>query len=360
MARRARGTIVWRADRGHYIARAYDAQGKHRSRKGGKTVASARRALNELLEEIDAHADGALTLAEYLEQGYLSALPARISSAANAESQLVLAAGALMVAMRDVDEAAATRYLEGLLDGRKPATVRRHRSALSTCWRAAKRDGVVRANPWLEVELPAERPDTAGRFLTEAQLRAIYRAIGPRYRPWITWLGETAMGEADARALTWQQVEPGDSHVTFTRKKTGRVVRLPLRPLAVEVLAEMRSRRVLTLRESDRVFRGIGTRSGAFREAWNARIRDPETGLGHEGLRVYDLRHARASLLAAAGVPLGHVARWLGHSTPRLALERYARHAPEDALDRALELSLRAERSSRREGPPGAASDRTA
>ena len=360
MARRARGTIVWRADRGCYIARARDAQGRHRSRQGGSTVASARRALDELLDEIDAHADGALTLAEYLEQGYLQDLASRLADPGTAQAQLLAAAGELLVAMRDVDEAAAARYLQGLRDGRTVATVRRHRSALSTCWKAAKRDGVVRHNPWLEVALPAERADTAGRFLTEAQLRAIYRAIGPRYRPWGTGLGETAMGEGDARALTWQQVEPGDAHVTFSRRKTGRVVRLPLRPLAVEVLAEMRARRIHTLRESDRVFRGIGTRSGAFRIAWQERIRDPETGLGHEGLRVYDLRHARASLLAAAGVPLGHVARWLGHSTPRLALERYARHAPEDALDRALELSLRAERSTRPGDPPAAASDRTA
>ena len=39
---------------------------------------------------------------------------------------------------------------------------------------------------------------------------------------------------------------------------------------------------------------------------------------GHKSLRVYDIRHAAATTWLAAGVPLGEVARRMGHSVETL------------------------------------------
>ncbi len=54
--------------------------------------------------------------------------------------------------------------------------------------------------------------------------------------------------------------------------------------------------------------------------------------LGH--LRPYDLRHSAASLLAASGVPLEHVADVLGHDGLRMARLVYV-HALQPSVDAA-------------------------
>ncbi|HSE01507.1 MAG TPA: site-specific integrase, partial [Burkholderiales bacterium] len=51
---------------------------------------------------------------------------------------------------------------------------------------------------------------------------------------------------------------------------------------------------------------------------------------GLSGFRFHDLRHTCGSWLMQAGVPAGHIAAVLGHSTVRMT-ERYAHVAPENA-----------------------------
>jgi len=53
-------------------------------------------------------------------------------------------------------------------------------------------------------------------------------------------------------------------------------------------------------------------------------------GAGLAGFRFHDLRHTCGSWLAQAGVPQGHIAQVLGHSTLRMS-ERYSHLAPANA-----------------------------
>lgn len=59
-------------------------------------------------------------------------------------------------------------------------------------------------------------------------------------------------------------------------------------------------------------------------------------------MRFYDLRHAAASLMVAAGVAISVVADRLGHSTPTMTLNRYSHALPEidqsaaDVMERLL------------------------
>jgi len=52
---------------------------------------------------------------------------------------------------------------------------------------------------------------------------------------------------------------------------------------------------------------------------------------GIAGVRFHDLRHTCGSWLAQAGVPQGHIAQVLGHSTLRMS-ERYSHLAPANAI----------------------------
>jgi hypothetical protein len=51
---------------------------------------------------------------------------------------------------------------------------------------------------------------------------------------------------------------------------------------------------------------------------WSRTLRRACAKVGHRPLRVYDLRHAAATTWLRAGVPLGEVARRLGHSVETL------------------------------------------
>jgi integrase len=59
---------------------------------------------------------------------------------------------------------------------------------------------------------------------------------------------------------------------------------------------------------------------------------------GIAGMRFHDLRHTCGSWLAQAGVPEGHIAAVLGHSTVRMT-ERYAHLAPANSRAAVEKLS---------------------
>jgi len=97
--------------------------------------------------------------------------------------------------------------------------------------------------------------------------------------------------------------------------------------------------------------RGIGRDERLFRtrngnrpaasnwsRAWQRALRQ----VGHEPLRVYDCRHAAATTWLQAGVPLGEVARRLGHSVETLVSTYVGALAGDEALaNEKIETALR-------------------
>lgn len=81
----------------------------------------------------------------------------------------------------------------------------------------------------------------------------------------------------------------------------------------------------------------FATEAGTPIDPANARrkLRGVATAAGLAGLRPYDLRHSAASLLAAAGVPLEHVADVLGHDGLRMSRLVYV-HALAPSVDAAV------------------------
>lgn len=335
MARRARGTVHKRKGRDGWWIRWRDATGTRRLAKGGDTKADAEAELAVRLAQRDAVVEGRLTLAEYLEE-YDDRLYERVGRQTyRTQTQQLERVAAILndVPMRAVTRAHAGDALRGL--GCGPKTMRRYASALSKCWQDAEARGVVDRNPWRRLDLPT-RQQYAVPYLSEADLVRLYALLPAHSRPAYVLLGETAMRVGELASLTWQLVH--DDAITV-RGKGGRVRTIPLRPRALDAIDELRAWRVMPLTGPDLVLGGISLRSGHARQKW----REAVTALGFPRLRRHDLRHARASALVRAGVPIPTVARWLGHSTPALVLTTYGHHAPTDELRRALELSIAAD-----------------
>jgi integrase len=60
------------------------------------------------------------------------------------------------------------------------------------------------------------------------------------------------------------------------------------------------------------------------RDWWRVLIKKQLSEAGIEGLRLHDLRHAYASLLLDANVPVVQVSAALGHSKPSVTMAIYA------------------------------------
>jgi integrase len=119
--------------------------------------------------------------------------------------------------------------------------------------------------------------------------------------PAVGW-GSIAVTEAD---IDWD--EPGDP-------KTGdRTVQIP--PRLVELLRSWIAERGLA--DDELLFR---TRAGnrPSESNWSRALKRACENAGQRRIRVYDFRHAAATMMLKAGVPLAEAARRLGHSVETL------------------------------------------
>lgn len=127
--------------------------------------------------------------------------------------------------------------------------------------------------------------------------------------------------DIDLEAAVW--VKPGAT----TKQRTEH--RVPLSAAAVQLLTEMRTQADA---DADWIFpaRGGGHRPHV-NEAWIKARKAAKL----DGVRLHDLRHAYASILASAGLSLPVIGALLGHSTPTTT-HRYA-HLFDDPLRQATE-----------------------
>lgn len=228
--------------------------------------------------------------------------------------------------LADITQADADTFLAAQrVRGVREVTVRGYARALSGFWEHAKLHGAARDNPWRGVKLGRidERPIP---YVAPEDLQRLYAAMPSGVRDVVMLLGETGLRRGEALALRWSDVAA--DRITVARSKSGHPRDVPLTALARGLLDRLRRERAAPLRAPDFVFprRYGGEISREFQRAARA--------AGFQ-LRLHDLRHAFASGLVRAGVPLPDVGRLLGHRTIQTTL-RYGSHAPEDAAVQAV------------------------
>ncbi len=223
------------------------------------------------------------------------------------------------------------------------ASVSRLRSVLGRILRWGQRRDLVAKDVAALAELPAGEKAREGRALTAGELRRLLVAAeGTRLAAVWSVLGGLGLRPGEALGLSWADVdlEGGLLHVrsaltwqattpSLGALKTSRSRRSLAMPEPVRDALRAHRRRQVEERLAvgdrwpaawaDLVFI---TERGTPVDAANLR-RDLRAIAGRAGiegpLRPYDLRHTAASLMAAAGVPLEHVADVLGHDGLRMA-----------------------------------------
>lgn len=255
--------------------------------------------------------------------------------------------------MRRVKAAHVQSVLDAMTDaGRAPRTVSHCRAALSGMFRHATKMQVVPSNPVRDSEAPNNTRPTL-RTPTAAELRAIIETA--RGTPWevpVLLAATTGARRGEVLGLKWNAVDFDRGRLAITeslQRVRGETVYMSPKtpsgvrtvPLTAATVARLRQHRAeqaqrllsLGVRQTDETpvcDRGDGTPCDpdSFTHA-ASRI---ATAAGVDGVRLHDLRHAVATLLAAERSPVELTSRMLGHSDVAFTLRVYT-HPTDDLLD---------------------------
>lgn len=246
-------------------------------------------------------------------------------------------------------------YSAKLVEGQAPASVARLHAVLRRALNEAMRMDLIPRNPATLVTAPrVER--TEQQVLTPAQVRVLLNAIEEHpLQAFFTLLLMTGMRRGEALALHWADTHLDEGyadvkytldygkggHYTFAPPKTERSRRrVPLNATAVAALRRHRAQQLLqrlalgeAWSDEDLVFTdelGRALRGNHILQRQFAPLLK-ETGL--PAIRLHDLRHTAASLLAHQGVHITAVSQLLGHSSTSMTLDIYSHVFPDTQRD---------------------------
>lgn len=242
--------------------------------------------------------------------------------------------------------------------GCRPSTTNRYRCSLNVCFRLAIELGYARANPVVGVK-SAREEQLAVPYLSELDLARLIAAVRPDFRPAFRLAAETGLRRGELTSLEWRDIDWGAETLVVRQSKVKLPRTVPLTAVALTVLTELRETRApLALDGPNRIFPAWQgeAKNRLTRECARAAKR-----AGLPSLRFHDLRHAWASGLVRAGVPIPTVGKLLGHSPTSLRVTmRYACHAPDGAeFDAIRSLEAHRRRQGARDvGAPASTSSR--
>lgn len=223
----------------------------------------------------------------------------------------------------------------------KDATIRGIVAPLRACLGSATREGLIRANPTRDADLPHRedveveilREQKARPFTTE-QLAMFLEIVPKRYRLMFECLAVTGLRRSELLALHWEHLHLDGSapHVKVRHRIVDNELG-PLKsktsrrdvPLSFEMVRALREHRNETKHPGakDPVF---ATSNGTYYQPSNL-LRRPlkptaeEVGAPWAGFHTF--RHTCASMLIAEGRNLIQIQHWMGHSSPAFTLSRY-------------------------------------
>ncbi len=217
-------------------------------------------------------------------------------------------------------------------------TVSLLRGVLSRVMGTAEEWGYITNNLVRKTRLPRRQPnDNQSAVLTPEQIRQLVAELPEPARSLALLLVLTGLRIGELLALRWGNVDLGrrilsvketvyDGH--FDTPKSKRSARkIPIGPEAAGVLAAFRS---TSFNPAALVF---STRTGEPLDRRNPLRRQLQPvckRLGLPAITWHSLRHCHATLLDAAGAPLGTVQALLGHATPEITREVYLHAIPDD------------------------------
>ncbi len=212
---------------------------------------------------------------------------------------------------------------------------------------------LISRNPADAVQAPRARRFIPYTPTPEELERLLTVADATSYGPVARLAALTGARQGEVLSLSWRDIDWQEQRLTVHGTKTQASARVvDLGPLAIDLLARHRK-----AEKAKRLALGPGTDCGAddatiftnlvgkpmdaggLKRTWKRIIRDAK--VGH--VRFHDLRHASATYMLQAGVPLQMVSQRLGHSRTSTTADVYSHVLPgmgraaAEALERVMQ-----------------------
>lgn len=214
-------------------------------------------------------------------------------------------------------------------DALKLATINREVALLRVMLNKAVKWGLLARNPAAKVE-DYDEGEPRERYLQRQEIVRLLRATklspSPALRPVVYLELETGLRKSELFGLRWSDVDFEHQQLLVRNTKTGVQRRVPLSRRARWVLAKRAARDPMATWVFESRARD-GARIGVsdVKKAWRQALRRAKI----EDFRFHDLRHTFASHFAMKGGNIYALAKILGHSNPKMTLDRYAHLSPD-------------------------------
>jgi integrase len=232
-------------------------------------------------------------------------------------------------------------YKGGTVRNRKPQTVKRELSLLSSILKKARQQKLIGKSPFddgdalISSKVEVERTRVLSLAEQDALLKACDRVEGGKERkhlkPLILFAVNTGMRRGEILKLTWQFVdlETGVIILPEAITKSEQLRYVPIMPELLPILKEIRAR---AKSDDARIFDDVGDydvkKIGDFKKAWATAKRLAKI----EDLRFHDLRASFATRMLFSKKIAGDAVRKVtGHKTHRV-FDRYLRPEAEDLI----------------------------
>src|SRR5262249_17036899 len=257
--------------------------------------------------------------------------------------------------LRKVRPAHVQRCLDFYGVGRAPRSVHQLRAAMSGMFADAHHWDLVSQNPVRATRTPTPSAPKLVTPTAEQLLALIEAAVGTAGEVPVLIAGTTGPRRGEVLGLRWRDVDLDRARVRiveaiqrvggqlrFVPPKTERAQReIPLPAFAIERLRAQRSdqaKRRLAL-GSEWVDFDLVSESGVGRpldpDAFTHGFARIARSIDLHGMRLHDLRHGVATVMAAEGVPAYVTSKVLGHASAAFTASVY-QHADEESVERAL------------------------
>ncbi len=239
--------------------------------------------------------------------------------------------------MRLVSRPLCRKFLESLLtNGYAPNSVHVYKGYVATMFGRAVEDGVISANPWARLPLPAPKTEPPPTFWTDDEIRRIIAAGKQPYRDIYTVMANTGIRVSAVLDMRWTWIDwkTGLITVPVESSKNKAAYSVPMTAVARECLDNRRK----TEGESGLVFVGVRRRNRInydwFLEVFEKTLKAAGVPEG----TPHDLRHSFARHLAEVA-PINVVQAALGHKN-LATTQRYTRLSAEQAKPHMERFSL--------------------
>ena len=196
------------------------------------------------------------------------------------------------------------------------------------------------------VKLPKlDEPEYYPNRPEEQTINIVFGKIDSRALPIFCFMRETGCRKGEAIGLRHDQIDYARNVVTFhtsrrrgTRTKNGKIRQVPLTSDALAAIQSVPQNGSTVFYHPDSL---EPWRDRTLDSFWDrARRRsakaNPEEASNCNSLRMHDLRHAYAIMLAEEGCPMHFISEVLGHYSVEFTRKRYARFSPDSAVQRVL------------------------